>query len=237
MATASPTAQGADPGRPVTARPLVVLGGGNHARVVIEAARSHPGDWDVVGIVDPEPAATAVALLGVDHLGGDDAFADRLARSGDGERPWLVVGVGGIDPEPRRRLAERFGRLASWATVVHAAAWISPTAELGNGTVALAGSIVNGGARIGGHVVLNSGAIVEHDVTIGEFAHLAPGAVVGGGTEVGAGVFIGLGARVRDHVAIGDRAVVGMGAVVIADVPAGACVVGVPARVQEGRGG
>jgi acetyltransferase EpsM len=221
----------------VTARPLVVLGGGDHARVIIEAARSRPSDWDIVGLVDPEPSARAVALLGVEHLGGDDAFADRMARSRADERPWLVVGVGGIDPTARRRLAERFGPLGSWATVVHAAAWISPTAELGEGTVALAGSIVNSGARIGTHVVLNSGAIVEHDVTVGEFAHVAPAAVLGGGAKVGAGAFIGLGARVRDHIAIGDSTVVGMGAVVIADVPACTWVVGVPARVRERRGG
>ena len=36
-----------------TIRDLVVLGGGGHARVVIQAAQSRPTEWNVVGYVDP----------------------------------------------------------------------------------------------------------------------------------------------------------------------------------------
>jgi acetyltransferase EpsM len=237
MASADPAAQAADSGQRVSARQLVVLGGGEHARVVVEAARSRPDTWDVVGLVDLGPATRTVALLGLAHLGDDHAFADRLAASPADERPWLVVGVGGIDPAVRRRVAARFGPLVRWATIVHASASISPTAELGEGTVVLGGSVVNSGARIGSHAILNTGAIVEHDVVVGDFAHVAPAAVVGGTSEIGADAFIGLGALVRDHVAVGAGAVVGMGAVVVAEVQAGAIVVGTPARSREDQGG
>jgi acetyltransferase-like isoleucine patch superfamily enzyme len=120
-----------------------------------------------------------------------------------GDRPWLVLGIGSI--AARRAVIGRLGQVAAWATVVHASAWVSPTAVL-----------------------------VEHDVRLGSFAHVAPGAVVGGATRVGDGAFVGLGAMVRDHVRIGDGAVVGMGAVVTQDVAAGASVVGSPARPRDG---
>ena len=48
---------------------------------------------------------------------------------------------------------------------------------------------------------------------------------------MGAGAHIGAGATIRQGLAIGEAAVVGAGAVVVKDVPAGAVVVGVPARV------
>jgi serine O-acetyltransferase len=48
---------------------------------------------------------------------------------------------------------------------------------------------------------------------------------------IGDNVFIGAGARVLGNIKIGDGAKIGANAVVIKDVPAGATVVGVPARV------
>ncbi len=49
--------------------------------------------------------------------------------------------------------------------------------------------------------------------------------------RIGNNVFIGTGARILGGIEIGDNAVIGANAVVINDVPAGATVVGIPARV------
>lgn len=48
---------------------------------------------------------------------------------------------------------------------------------------------------------------------------------------IGDGVFVGAGARVLGGIEVGDDAVIGANAVVINDVPTGATVVGIPARV------
>ena len=77
----------------------------------------------------------------------------------------------------------------------------------------------------------NSGAIVEHECIVGDFAHIAPGAVLSGNVHVGEGTLVGVGARVIPGIRIGAWATVGAGAVVIEDVPDGATVVGVPACV------
>ena len=52
---------------------------------------------------------------------------------------------------------------------------------------------------------------------------------------IGNDVEIGCGARILGPVRIGDGAVIGANAVVIADVPAGAVAVGIPARIVSGR--
>ncbi len=203
---------------------LILIGGGEHARVVAEAVRS-AGGAELLGFVDPKPCADTVRRLGVTRLGDDGALEKFPGAQG-------VIGFAALGTrELRRSVVDRLTpRLAGWATVVHRTAWVSPTAAVGPGTVIMAGAVVQSGAFIGEHCVINSGAVVEHDVEIGDFAQVAPGAVVGGGARLGPDCYLGLGARVRDHVHVGPEAVVGMGAVVVADVAAGRLVMGIPAR-------
>lgn len=225
---------------------LVIIGGGEHARVVAETAVE--AGWELAGYTDriapavadeADVAAGASAdgtgrvALGLPYLGTDEDLLTRLAADEPDARPLAVLGFG-APASGRRRTVEALGSTVRWATVVHPGAWVSPSAVLGAGTVVLARAVVNTGARTGVHTIVNSGAIVEHDVRVGDFTHVAPGAVIGGGTTIGADAFIGLGAAVRDHVTVGDGALVAMGAVVTADVGPGALARGVPARSTRG---
>jgi acetyltransferase EpsM len=231
MASTQTAAQTPDRGAGLIVAPLIVLGGGEHARVVIEAARTQGDRWVVQGYV--APGAGAAAIPDLPWLGDDAALATRLTDLDPSDRPWLVLGFGGGETPgglaARAAATERFGG-ARWATVVHATAWVSPSATLEPGAVILAGAVVNTGAHVGRHAIVNSAAVVEHDVVVGAGGHVAPGAVIGGGSRIGEQAFIGLGARVRDHIEIGAGAVVGMGAVVVESIASGATVVGIPAR-------
>jgi sugar O-acyltransferase (sialic acid O-acetyltransferase NeuD family) len=231
MATAEPAAQATDPPR-LNGRPLVVIGGGEHARVVIETARSQRDAWRLLGIVDRDPAARTTALLDVAHLGDDDDLLATLSMTPPDERPWLVIGFGGGAADALRRAdaVARFGPGVRWATLVHATAWVAPSATLGDGSVVLAGAVVNAGARVGRHAIVNTRAVLEHDVVIGDYGNVGPGALLGGGATIGAHAFVAMGAAIRDHATVGHGATVGMGAVVVGDVEPGLTVVGNPAR-------
>jgi acetyltransferase EpsM len=210
-------------------RDLLVIGGGGHARVLIDTARSRPDAWRVAGFVDPRGCEDDAGPLGVRWL-GDDSEAFRLVHSTADLS--VILGVGAVGSTSRRQeIVARYERRGvRWASIVHARAWVSPSAQLGAGVLVCAGAVVNAGAVIGDHCVVNTGAIVEHDVVLGDFVQVAPGAVVGGGTAIGEATYLGLGCRVRDHVQIGPRALVAMGAVVAESVDAGQRVMGVPAR-------
>jgi UDP-perosamine 4-acetyltransferase len=190
--------------------PLVLVGAGGHAKVVIEVARA-AGRFSIVGLIDPRPASAAV--LGVPVLGGDEALP-RLREQGIA---WAFVALGGND------LRERIGgelRAAGFrlATLVHPSAEVMPSARVGEGAVVMARVVVSAEARVDDLAILNTGAVVEHDNLIGVAAHVAPLAALAGNVRVGARALIGVGSAVRPGVSVG------------ADVPAGATVGGVPAR-------
>jgi sugar O-acyltransferase (sialic acid O-acetyltransferase NeuD family) len=170
-----------------------------------------------------------------DHPSADPAFpvASPLALA-DSDAIIYAVGSG----QARQQLSQRFPALTS-ATIIASSAIVSPTAIIGDGTVLADYSLVNHSATIGRHAQFNCFAQVSHDCIIGDFVTFAPRVSCNGWVEIEDYVTIGAGAVIRNgrpdrRLRIGRGATVGMGAVVVDDVPAGAVVVGVPARARSG---
>lgn len=70
---------------------------------------------------------------------------------------------------------------------LHPAAVVSPTAQLGAGTVVLPFAYVGAGASLGEGCLVNAGAIIDHNAVLGAACHAAPGAIVKAGAAVAAG--------------------------------------------------
>jgi len=78
--------------------------------------------------------------------------------------------------------------------------------------------------------------VIHKEVVIGSNVTICQNVTVGGRGKAGApviedNVFIGAGACVLGPVRIGNGARIGANAVVLADIPAGAVAVGIPARI------
>lgn len=74
---------------------------------------------------------------------------------------------------------------------------------------------------------------ISHNVVLGRDTMVIAGAILCGHVIVGECCHIGPGAVIREGVRVGNKALVGMGAVVVKDVPAGATVMGNPAREKQ----
>ena len=62
--------------------------------------------------------------------------------------------------------------------LIHATAYVSPTAEVGVGTVVLPLAIINTDCRIRWGCIINCGSIVDHGCVIEEGVHISPGTVI-----------------------------------------------------------
>lgn len=211
-----------DPHRPT----LLILGGSGHASDVLgiieDVAASQLFPFDVVVADDDLPSLSRFAGRRVEVAFDIDSElkADR----------YFVAGVG--YPATRKLLVDR----ALVESVQASPPIIHPTVVMATGSSAGAGTVVAGLTWIsalvdlGDHVYVGYGAKVGHDTTVGDYTSLMPGVAIGGCCTIGEGAMIGANATVLQNLTIGDGAVVGAGAVVLEDVPAGATVVGVPAR-------
>lgn len=205
--------------------PVIVIGAGGHARVLIEALRlcSTP----ILGIVDADIEKRDANLSGVPVIGNDDEILkyrpDEVA---------LVNAVGSVKrTERRQEIFDRFKEAGYiFAVVIHPSAVIASDAVIEEGVQIMAGAIVQPGCVIGRNTIINTKASADHDCSIGCDVHLAPGVTLSGNVRIGNGTHVGTGSSVIQGITIGKNSVIGAGAAVIKDIPDNSVFTGVPAR-------
>lgn len=203
---------------------LIIAGAGGHGRELFAWATSSPRflaahEVDTIAFLnDGDPQVAPPAPL----LGSIEGF--RFAPS-----DLVICAVG--SPSDRRQLVERMrARGAVFATFVHDDALVGPRVDLGEGAVVCPRTVISVDARLGAHVHVNVGALIHHDVVVGDFATISPGAILLGGSAVEEAAYVGAGAVLLPGRVVGSRASVGALAAVTSPVAPSGVVAGVPAR-------
>jgi len=193
---------------------VLLQGGGGHAKVVLDVLLSE-------GIIVPAlvDAKFTGDVFGVPRMKEYDPTFERDA--------FVIVAIG--DNAIRKQVAESTEH--RFTNAIHRSAIISTYVNMGSGNMILHGVIVQAQSKIGNHVIVNTGAQIDHDCTVEDYAHIAPRVVLCGNVTVGEGTLIGAGATVIPGKKIGKWATIGAGAVVVTDIPDFAVAVGNPARV------
>jgi len=197
--------------------PLVIVGAGGHAKVVLSTARA--AGYTDIRLVDDDRALHGSRVLGLPVEGGvADTLSDQTAS--------VVLAIG----RNATRLERARGAACRFVSLVHPFTFIDSTVRVGPGTVVFAGAVVQPDTELGAHVIINTGASVDHDCRVGNGSHIAPGSRLAGTVVLEEGVFVGAGAALIPSIRVGAYATIGAGACVVHDVAARATVVGVPAR-------
>ena len=195
-------------------RPLIILGAGGHARVVVALARA--AGYSILGVCDPTLPVNDVSRWdGIEVLGNDSSL-DNF----EPDRVGLVLGIGQRATANLRE--SRYNALRAkgyeFPALVHPAAWVARGVALQDGVQIMAGAVVQPGCEIGENSIVNTRAGVDHDCRIGRNVHVAPGATLCGSVIVEDGVFIGAGATIVQGLHIGAYAVVGAGVTLLQDL-------------------
>lgn len=206
-------------------RHIVLFGAGGHGKVVRDIVeKMHDFDLESSVVAVYDDFVLEKMLDGtLPILNNETAFRSFIQKNGD---VYGLIGIG--NNAIRERLSTEYPM--KYAVAVHPTAILADDVKIGEGTVVMAGAIINPGARIGRHCIINTGAIVEHDCIIGDFVHVSPGVRMAGDVKIGRMSHIGVGASIIPKIVIGENVVVGAGAVVIRDVSDMKKVVGVPAK-------
>ncbi len=196
--------------------PLVMLGAGGHAKVLLSLAQLL--GLDIHGICAPELREQGIGeWRGCKVLGGDEVL-EMLDPGSVG----LINGIGQlVGGSGRRNVYERLtARGFLFPALKHPAAWVDPSVSLGDGAQIMAGAIIQADAVIGANSIINTRASIDHDCRIGSHVHVAPAATLCGNVRVGDRAFIACSAAVIQGISIGNDAVVGAGAVLVRDLAA-----------------
>ena len=151
---------------------LIIIGAGGLGREVYDLAVD-AGTYLVRGFVDANPAAApGVAPV----LGTPD---DYEIQQGD----VFICAIG--NPVVRRKCVEQLQqRGAQYATLIHPSAIVSPTAQIGVGSIVKPYVTIGSLACIGEHTVVQPHATLEHDVCVGSFCLIGAGSVMQGATTL-----------------------------------------------------
>ena len=206
-------------------RPIIIIGAGEHARVLIDVLRLL--DREVLYVTDYNTERHGQTVSGIQVAGGDELVLEHKP-----EDIHLVNGVGSIQlPAARRDVYKRFSDAGYHFTrVIHPSAVIAENVTVNSGAQIMAGTVIQTGAVINENTLINTRASVDHDCVIGAHTHIAPGVTLSGNVRIGAASHVGTGATAIQAVKIGDEVVIGAGAVVVKDLADRVKAVGVPAK-------
>ena len=191
-------------------RSVLLVGCGGHSRSLIELIESS-SDLQIFGLVGL-PEQVGISVLGHPVIGCDDDLS--VLRM---ECSSAILAIGQLpNPISRQRIAAKLDRLKfEYPLLVSHHAVLSRYAQIGRGTSVGHGVIVNSNSIICQHCILNSQALIEHDVQIGDFCHISTGTLINGGVKIGNHSFIGSGTIIREGIKIPPKTILAAGKTIL----------------------
>ncbi len=193
-------------------KPVIVLGAGGHAKVIIDILSQRK-----------------IKILGVATLNNSKIenhefknFTDEeVIANFDSEEINLVNGLGSLPNDNKRyELSKKYLDSGfKFISITHTSSIISKNTKILDGAQIMAGAIIGPGTNIGEGTIVNSQSSIDHDCEIKNYSHICPGVVCSGNVRVGSFVHISTGVSIINNINIGDNSIIYPGVTLVKDVP------------------
>lgn len=205
---------------------LYLCGAGNREAVRLAlAVNGRDSRWDRIVLLDDTPAKRGLRILGIEVIGPFSMLAEA-----DPDRS-EVVNLVARSTVGRFKARERIASYGiPFASLVSLDADVSGV-ELGSGVTIYQNVVLGPMTSIGDGSVVFMGTVVGNGSVLGRDCVLAPHATVNARVRLGDGSYVGSNAAILPDATVGPWATIGACSAVLKNVPAGATVMGVPAKM------
>jgi len=207
---------------------IYIFGVGGHARVILSELLLINNHKSIIFIAESEQESATININRIDYQVINDLNELKYLYDEDS------CGIIGIGSNIKRLLiSQKIFELIpnfSWMSLLSKNAIISPSVNIGAGTVVISGSQINVGSIIGKHCIINSKASIDHDNIIGDFINISPMVVTGGSVKIGDHSDIGIGSTIKNDIDIQDNVTIGGHSFVNKDCLSNSLYYGSPAK-------
>jgi sugar O-acyltransferase (sialic acid O-acetyltransferase NeuD family) len=159
----------------------------------------------------------------------DAGIVGSVSEFSDISNAVFICGIGTVSVK-RELCADLRRKGAKFLRLIHPTVIMGRNVQLGEGVVLCPRVTLTCDIRVGDMAMINCHSSAGHDAVIGNWTTISAHCDLTGASEIGDGAFLGSGCRLLPTKKVGDGAIVGPGSVVMRNVPAGARVLGSPAR-------
>lgn len=181
---------------------LIFIGAGGHGAELNDYinyinAQSPAAVYQIIGFLDDNPENYAHYRLSAPLLGG---ILNHQIR----KDCFYVMGIANLNY--RKQFIELFlSEGATFETIVHPTAYISPSARLGQGLVIGPMANIGPNATVGDYTLINSRCSLGHDTVIGQFNFISPNVCFSGFTSIGNSNLFGINSATIPGITVGNN--------------------------------